>query len=73
MFYLDDGSIGGSVEDVLRDFQVVEESAADLGLSLKIELICDDESACEGFLSKMPKLQVVSCSLASLLGLQLVI
>ena len=30
MIYLDDGSIGGSFEDVLHDFRVGEELAADL-------------------------------------------
>ena len=57
MFYLYDGSIGASVEDVLHDFRVVEEVAADLGLSLnrkKTELICDVETTCEAFLSKVP-------------------
>ena len=46
MFYLDDGTIGGSVEDVLHDFLVVEDVAADLSLSLnrKTELICDEKS-----------------------------
>jgi hypothetical protein len=71
VFYLDDGSIGGSVEDVLHDFRVVEEVAADLGLSLnrkKTELICDEDTTCEAFLSEVPGLQVVCRSQASLLG-----
>ena len=71
VFYLDDGTLGGSVEDVLSDFRLVEEVAAELGLSLnrsKTELICDDLASCEAFLSEVPGLQVVSCSEASLLG-----
>ena len=56
MFYLDVGSIGGLVKDVLHDFQVVEEVAAAFGLSLnrrKTELICEEETCttCETFLS----------------------
>ena len=71
MFYLDDGTLDGSVEDVLSDFRLVEEVAAELGLSLnqsKTELICDDLASCEAFLYEVPDLQVVSCSEASLLG-----
>ena len=55
MFYLDDGSIGSSVEDVLHDFRVVEDLASDLGLSLnrkKTKLICDEKSTREAFLWK---------------------
>ena len=63
MFYLDDGSTGGLVEDVLHDFQVVEEVASDFGLSLnrkKTERICDEETTCEAFLSKVSGIQVVA-------------
>ena len=69
MFYLDDGTLDGSVEDVLSDFWLIEEMAEELGLSLnwsKTEFICDDLAICEAFLS--PGLQVVCCSQASLLG-----
>ena len=34
VFYLDDGMLGGPVQDVLRDFRLVEEEAASLGLQL---------------------------------------
>ncbi len=45
MFYLDDGTLGGSPEGVLCDLQLVEQGAADLGLSLnhkKSEVISHD-------------------------------
>ena len=48
VFYLDDGTIGGCVEDVIHDLQLVEEEAGRAGLQLnrrKTELICDDPSA----------------------------
>ena len=34
MFYLDDGSLGGSLSDVLFDLQLVEKLGSDLGLQL---------------------------------------
>jgi hypothetical protein len=47
-FYLDDGTLGGPVEDVLRDLRFLIEASKDLGLNLntrKSEIISDDESA----------------------------
>ena len=44
VFYLDDGTIGGSVQDVLADLRRVECEASELGLELnhsKYELITD--------------------------------
>ena len=44
IFYLDDGTIGGSVQDVLADLRQVESEASELGLELnhsKSELITD--------------------------------
>ena len=71
MFYLDDGTLGGSVEDVIRDVLLVERGAAELGLHInrnKTELICDDRVSCEAFLSNVPGVRVVNCSQATLLG-----
>ena len=48
VFYLDDGTVGGSANDVLHDLDPVEEEACHLGLHLnheKSELICDDLNA----------------------------
>lgn len=43
VFYLDDGTLSGNLEDVLCEFQLVEREAADLGFQLnhtKFELVC---------------------------------
>ena len=45
VFYLDDCSLGGSMEDVLHDLNIVECEGAELGLHLnyqKSEVICVD-------------------------------
>ena len=34
IFYLDDGSFGGSLSDVFYDLQLVEKEGSDLGLQL---------------------------------------
>ena len=47
VFYLDDGTIGGSFQDVLADMRLVELGALKLGLELnhsKSELICNQLS-----------------------------
>ena len=62
VFYFDDGTLGGSVEEVLHDLSFVERSALDLGLHLnhdKSELICADTSATrDTMLSVAPSLRV---------------
>ena len=71
VFYLDDGTIGGSVEDVIHDLQLVEEEAGRAGLQLnrrKTQLICDDPNACEAVLSAVSEFQVITCGQATLLG-----
>ena len=71
VFYLDDGTIGGCVEDVIHDLQLVEEEAGRAGLQLnrrKTELICDDPSACDAVLSAVSELQVINCGHTTLLG-----
>ena len=71
VFYLDDGSLGGPVQDVLSDLRLVEEEAAKLGLQLnysKSELICDDPSSRDEMLLEAPSLRCVSCAQATLLG-----
>ena len=45
VFYLDDGTLGGHLEEVLRDLRMVERVAGDMGLQVnhsKSEIICDD-------------------------------
>ena len=71
VFYLDDGTLGGPLQEVLSDLRLVEEEAAKLGLHLnhsKSELICDDAPTREAMLFEVPGLHNVSCSQATLLG-----
>ena len=71
MFYLDDGTLGGPLQEVLSDLRLVEEEAAKLGLHLnhsKSELICDDAPTREAMLFEVPGLHNVSCYQATLLG-----
>ena len=71
MFYLDDGTLGGSLDDVISNLLHIEEGAARLGLKLnlnKCELICDDVGLINSMLSAVPGLLVVGRSHATLLG-----
>ena len=71
VFYLDDGTIGGSRDDVLADLRLVEDEAATLGLKLnrsKTELVCSDVGVQNSILSIVSDLKVVSCSQVSLFG-----
>ena len=71
LFYLDDGTLGGSPQEVLQDLQRVEQGAAELGLSLnheKSEVINIDPAAREPLLSAAPNLSVTNPDCASLLG-----
>ena len=71
MFYLDDGTLGGSLEEVLRDVCMVERVAGDMGLQLnhrKSEIICDDPATRQSMLAAFPQFCVVSQDHATLLG-----
>ena len=71
VFYLDDGNIGGCVEDVMHDLQLVEEEPGLVGLLLnhrKTELICDVASTRDTVLSVVSELRVNTCGQATLLG-----
>ena len=71
VFYLDDGTIGGSRDDVLADLQLMENEATTLGLKLnrsKTELVSSDVGAQNSILSIVSELKVVPCSQVSLLG-----
>ena len=53
VFYLDDGRLGGSLEDVMRDVRMVEQVAGDVGLQLnhsKSEIICGDPTTRQSML-----------------------
>ena len=59
LFYLDDGTIAGSLQDVLADLRLIEFEASKLGLELnhsKSEVICDQPSVQEAMLSEVPGL-----------------
>ena len=71
VFYLDDGTLGGSLEEVLRDVRMVERVAGDMGLQLnhrKSEIICDDPATRQSMLAAFPQFCVVSQDHATLLG-----
>ena len=71
VFYLDDGTLGGSVPEVLEDLQLVVKLAPALGLQLnrgKTELINDDPATKEAMLREVPGLQVLSRDVADILG-----
>ena len=71
IFYMDDGTLGGTVDDVLEDLHTVEQVAMDLGLQLnlaKSEIICTNSSTRETMLHAAPDLRVVSPDYAILLG-----
>ena len=71
VFYLDDGTIGGQVGDIIHDLQLVEEEASHIGLRLnraKTELVCDDACTRNAVLSVASELQVTNTGQATLLG-----
>ena len=70
-FYLDDGTLGGSLEDIKADLAYIEDAAKDINLFLncsKSEIICVDDSICSSILSVTPSIQVIDPSDATLLG-----
>ena len=69
-FYLDDGTLGGSEEDLRHDVEVVERVGSSIGLMLnagKTEIIGSPEMA-NGILSSLPGAKVIDPSRAPLLG-----
>ena len=71
IFHLDDGTLGGSLEDVIRDLHQVGMVAGALGLELnqsKCEIICDHTDTWEAMLRTAPNLCTVSPEKATLLG-----
>ena len=74
LFYLDDGTLGGSEDDILHDLDVINNAADDLGLMLnmqKCELITCSSTIRDSILSISPQLQVTMPDSVSLLGLPL--
>ena len=71
VFYLDDGSLGGSVKEVKSDLLYLEEAAREINLFLnhnKSEIICVEEHTKEKMLSFFPNLHPTDPSKATLLG-----
>ena len=71
VFYLDDGTLGSNVDNVIHNLSIVEEIARQLGLRLnrgKSEVIYQDPGTLEKFLSVTPRFQVTSFEKVSLLG-----
>ena len=69
-FYLDDGTIGGNLDDIASDLKRIEEYGEVLGLFLNVdnsELISHDPSTAESLLSTFPGLQFVDVQKATLL------
>ncbi len=70
-FFLDDGSLGGNVEYLRRDIEVVQLVGASVGLVLntkKTESISSSLETCNTILSYLPGAKIVNPSQSSLLG-----
>ena len=71
IIYLDDGTIGGSLDEVTADLKKIELSCEELGLVLnhgKSEVICSDDDTKCAILEVSPQLQYINPSDACLLG-----
>ena len=71
VLYVDNGTLGGSLEGVLRDFNTLEQLVGESRLELnreKSELICDDSFTRKAMLLLIPSLRVVDQDHAILLG-----
>ena len=71
LFYLDDGTLGGTLEEVKEDLHVLESAAELLGLHLnhsKSEVICSDTQTRSSMLTVSPSFHCVDPANATLLG-----
>ena len=71
LFYIDDGTLGGNVEVLQHDLEIVEREGTELGLNLnhcKSEVICVAPSVGNSIVSSLPGAQVVDPMNATLLG-----
>ena len=71
VFYLDDGTLGGSLEDVKSDLSYLERAASSINLFLnhnKSEVICVEDSTKTDMLSCYPSLRPTEPTHATLLG-----
>ena len=70
-WYLDDGSLGGRVEELMVAFQTLKTEAAKIGLHVnekKCELIANDDSVIRRFQTVAPDIIIVDPATAVLLG-----
>ena len=70
MFYLDDGTLGGSLEDVTSDLQYLADNARHIGLMLncsKLECICKDDTSRNGIMLEFLSLHDAPYEKATLL------
>ena len=75
LFYLDDGTLGGSRDDLMHDLEVVEQEGAEVGLRLnkgKSEIVCASTDTSDSLLPSLPGAQVVNPANATCWGHQLV-
>ena len=71
VFYLDDGTLGGSLQVLSKDLKYIEEEGWKLGLHLNVsksEVIASDQSVVGNLLSEFPGLRFTHPSKATLLG-----
>ena len=71
VLYLDVGTLGGNLEEILCDLQLIEKEAADLGLHLnrnKSELICEDLTTRDQILRAAPGLHTTDMDQAETMG-----
>ena len=71
LLYLDDVTLGGTVEEIMNDLEVIFQEASDLGLSLnpcKPEIICINDQVSASLLSLIPGAKTIHPSAAHLLG-----
>ena len=71
VFYLDDGTLGGPIQDIISDLEHIEQASKDLGLVLnkaKCEFVCSEASTKSVILSTFPELLSTSPADAVLLG-----
>ena len=71
VFFLDDGTLGGTLDDVLQDLSTVQRAARELGLQLnctKSERICEDTTTRKVILRVAPGVCKVDRDEATMLG-----
>lgn len=71
VWYLDDGTLGGTEQELVSALEIIQREGEQLGLYLnvsKCELICHNPSHMPSLLNSFPDLKIVDPSCATLLG-----